>query len=71
MLYEYHRACELTGHGRKRCKPTSTKRKRVCEHCGKDITLKIYREHRRLFYNQSNKAWVKDQEEAVSSSEIS
>ena len=48
-----------------------TKRRKVCEHCGKYITLKIYKEHRRLFYNQSNKAWVKDQEEAVSSSEIS
>ena len=40
MLYEYHRARELTGHGRKRCKPTTTKRRRVCEHCGKDITLR-------------------------------
>ena len=49
-----------------------TKRRKVCEHCGKDIiTLKIYKEHRRLFYNQRNKAWVKYQEEAVSSSEIS
>ena len=47
------------------------KRRRVCEHCGKDVTLKIYREHKRLFYNQSKKAWVTDQEEAVSSSEIS
>ena len=26
--------------------------KRLCEHCGKLLTLKAYKEHRRLFYHQ-------------------
>ena len=48
-----------------------TKRRRVCEHCRKEVSIKIYREHKRLFYNESSKSWVIDSAEALSSTDIS
>lgn len=48
-----------------------TKRRRVCEHCHKEVSIKIYREHKRLFYNENSKSWVIDRAEALSSTDIS
>ena len=31
---------------------------KVCGHCHKELNLKIYKEHKRLYYNPVSKSWV-------------
>ena len=42
----------------------STKRSKpnykVCGHCHKELSLKIYKEHKRLYYKAVKKSWVED-----------
>lgn len=47
----------------------SAKRRRVCEHCSKEVNIKIYKEHKRLYYDARSRSWVKEEQDA-SSSEI-
>ena len=45
---------------------------RVCEHCSRELSVKIYREHKRLYYNPTTNTWAKDHEElSQCSSELS
>ena len=50
---------------------------RMCGHCHKELSIKIYKEHRRLYYDTANKSWVEDIEsidahaDDCSSSELS
>ena len=32
---------------------------RVCPHCGKELNLKKFREHKRLYYESGTKQWCK------------
>ena len=53
----------------------SSKRKKFhykwCPHCSKQLNIKKYKEHERLFYDQERKVWVKEgttsDEESISS----
>jgi len=45
---------------------------RVCEHCGKEVNIKIYREHKRLYFDATTNTWAKDHDDVTeSSSELS
>lgn len=33
---------------------------KLCSHCHKELNLKIYKEHKRLYYDPVKKSWVKD-----------
>ena len=46
---------------------------RVCGHCNKELSAKIYKKHKRLYYDATNKSWTKDisDEDNLSSSEFS
>lgn len=44
---------------------------RVCPHCDSEVSTKIFKQHRRLYYDYSTKSWTKENEEDVSSSDIS
>lgn len=33
---------------------------KFCPHCCKEVSKKIYKEHRRLFYDNSEKIWTKE-----------
>ena len=48
------------------------KRRRICEHCNRDLSIKLYREHKRLYYAVSSMSWVKEKcdEQELSSSDI-
>jgi len=52
-----------------------TKRRRcyrLCEHCSKEVSIKIYKEHQWLFYDPVTKSWCKKQENlSQSSSDLS
>lgn len=30
---------------------------RVCPHCDREINIKTYREHRRLYFNETSRSW--------------
>lgn len=30
----------------------------LCKHCNKELSIKIYKEHKRLYYDQSNNTWT-------------
>lgn len=49
--------------------PAKRVRRQFCEHCNKELNLKIFREHKRLYYNSSSRTWVREGRES-SSSEI-
>ena len=51
---------------------TKRPRRRFCEHCNKELSIKIFREHKRLYYNSSSHTWVRErcEERESSSSEI-
>ena len=46
---------------------------KVCEHCSKELSAKIYKEHKRLYYDPVNKSWAEDliDGDDLSSSEFS
>ena len=31
---------------------------RVCPHCNREINIKTYRDHRRLYFNEMSKSWL-------------
>ena len=33
---------------------------KICGHCHKELNLKIYKDHKRLYYDPVNKSWVQD-----------
>jgi len=33
---------------------------KICSHCCKEVSKKIYKEHRRLFYDNTKKIWAKE-----------
>lgn len=63
------RVCEVEYPSAKRSKPNY----KVCGHCNKELRAKIYKEHKRLYYDAANKSWVKDiiDGDSLSSSEFS
>lgn len=32
---------------------------KLCPHCGKELNIKTYKEHKRLYYNDSTKEWLR------------
>lgn len=46
---------------------------KICGQCHKELNLKIYKEHKRLYYDAVNKSWVEDdaQGDDQSSSDLS
>ena len=33
---------------------------KVCPHCNRDLSIKKYKEHRRLFFDEDMQSWVQD-----------
>ena len=52
------------------CRPRAKRRRKYknCEHCRKDLSIKIYKEHKRLYYNPATKSWCKDLDQQDDSS---
>lgn len=44
---------------------------RVCEHCDKEVSMRVYKEHKRLYFSTSTNTWTKENKAANSSSELS
>ena len=45
---------------------------RVCEHCGKEVSIRVYKEHKRLYYSTTTNSWTRvNCDIPVSSSELS
>ena len=45
---------------------------RVCEHCDKEVSIKVYKEHKRLYFSTSTNSWTKEYDDQhLSSSELS
>lgn len=63
------RFCEVDHPPAKRSKPNY----QVCGHCNKELSAKIFKEHKRLYYDGTSKSWAKDVIDAdnLSSSEFS
>ena len=36
------------------------KRRRICEHCNRELSIKLYKEHKRLYYDVSSMSWAKE-----------
>ena len=58
------------------CYPSAKRSKsnyKLCGHCNKELSAKIYKEHIRLYYDAANKLWVQDEFDGdnLSSSEFS
>ena len=43
---------------------------RMCEHCSKEVSVRVYKNHRRLYFNAASNTWTKEDQE-LSSSELS
>lgn len=43
----------------------------VCNHCNKELRLKKYKEHRRLYFDDETQSWAKDSDQDSVSSEFS
>ena len=52
------------------CKPRAKRKRKYknCEHCRKDLSVKIYKEHKRLYYDPATTSWCKDLDEQDDSS---
>lgn len=45
---------------------------RYCEHCDREVSIRVYKEHKRLYYDTITKSWTKDRTDpSPSSSELS
>ena len=44
---------------------------RLSPHCNNEVNLKIFRQHKMLYYDQASKSWTKTGTDHTSSSEIS
>ena len=42
-----------------------------CPHCGKELNIKTYKEHKRLYYNESTKEWLGNDSESEASTDMS
>lgn len=43
---------------------------RICEHCNKEVNIKVYKEHKRLYFNITTNSWTKEHQD-ISSLELS
>ena len=52
------------------CRPPTKRRRKYksCEHCRKELSIKIYKEHKRLYYDPATKSWCNDLDEQDNSS---
>lgn len=47
-------------HPSKKCKVSKERSRithKICPHCSKELNLKTYRDHKRLFFNESSNIW--------------
>lgn len=45
---------------------------RLCGHCNRELNRKIFKEHKRLYYDETRKLWIKERNyDEVSSSDFS
>ena len=44
----------------KRLKRSYSSRYRLCGHCDRELSVKFYKEHRRLYYDSERDTWIKD-----------
>ena len=47
--------------------PKRRKRYSICPHCKKELNIKRYKEHKRLYFNKDTKQWIVDDSGAKSS----
>ena len=44
---------------------------RVCQHCDKEVSVRVYKKHKRLYFSTSKNSWTKEEDQHLSSSELS
>ena len=63
---------ESDGTGESPCAKRRKANYKLCGHCDKELSMKIFKEHRRLYYDSANKSWIRDgNDDDISSSHFS